>query len=187
MKPYIIGEFEGVPFEINNRYQIVCESQEAKRVLKELVIEGLELTKEKRKHGYKIPTQFYIHRVFEKHKELPLITRKIYEYENGTVIEHIEDRYTPYNPPAVSIEGILTVFPFKIYTDLSVECKCPEPDGTGIANWVRGDLNRLSYEYHSADIPDIHYALCRVLMKQPFYKIKKAFIYKINRVSGRIY
>ena len=187
MKPYIIGEFNGIPFEVNNRYQVACENQEAKKVLKELVIEGLDLTKEKRKHGYKIPTQFYIHRTFEKYKELPLITRRIFEYKGETTIEHIEDQYTPYNPPAVSIEGILTVFPFKIYTDLSVECKCPEPDGTGIANWVRGDLNRLSYEYHSAHIPDIHYALCRVLMKQPFYKIKKAFIYKINRVSGRIY
>ena len=187
MKPYIIGEFEGVLFEINNRYQVACEDVEVKRTLKELVIEGLELTKEKRERGYKIPTQFYIHRVFEEHKELPLITRRIYEYEKGTVIEHIEDRYTPYNPPAVSIEGILTVFPFKIYTDFSVVCNCPEPDGSGISNWVKWDLKKLSYEYHAAHIPDIHYALCRVLMKQHFYKIQKAFIYKINRVSGRIY
>lgn len=186
MKPYIIGEFEGIPFEVNNRYQVTCENQEAKKALKELVIEGLkEYNKEK--SWSKLLPQFYITSKFERHKELPLITRRIFEYKGETIIEHIEDRYTPYNPPAVSIEGILTVFPFKIYTDLSVECKCPEPDGTKIANWVRGDLNRLSYEYHSADIPDIHYALCRVLMKQHFYKIQKAFIYKINRVSGRIY
>ena len=186
MKPYIIGEFEGVPFEINNRYQVACENIETKRILKELVIEGLKEYNEEKSWSKWVP-QFYITSKFEKHKELPLIIRRIYEYKGETIIEHIEDRYTPYDPPAVSIEGILTVFPFKIYTDLSVECKCPEPDGTGIANWVRGDLKRLSYEYHAAHIPDIHYALCRVLMKQHFYKIQKAFIYKINRVSGRIY
>ena len=186
MKPYIIGEFEGVPFEINNRYQVICEDVEVKRTLKELVIEGLELTKEKRERGYKIPTQFYIHRVFEWHKELPLITRRIYEYEKGTVIEHIEDQYIP-NEPTIYIEGILFVFPFTAYTDFSVVCNCPEPDGSGISNWVKWDLKKLWNEYQSPAVPNIHNKLCYELMKMHGYKIQKAFIYKTYYDPNVIY
>lgn len=187
MKPYIIGDFEGIPFEINNRYQVICEDFEAKRILKELVIEGLKLTKEKRKHGYKIPTQFYIYQVFGENKKLPLITRRIYEYKGETIIEHIEDRYTPYDPDIVFLEGTLWGFPFTAYTDYSVICTAPDPDSPKIAKCVERRIEALRYRNDTPDVPNKHLAICYDLMKEPYYKVKRAFIYKTYFDPNMIY
>jgi len=185
MKPYIIGEFNGVPFEINNRYQVTCENQEAKKVLKELVIEGLKEYNEEKSWSKMLP-QFYIKSVLKNYKKIPIELQKIFVYKNGATIEHIEDQYIP-NEPTIYIEGILFVFPFTAYTDFSVVCNCPEPDGSGISNWVKWDLKKLWNEYQSPAVPNIHNKLCYELMKMHGYKIQKAFIYKTYYDPNVIY
>lgn len=176
MKPYIIGEFAGVPFTIDSTYQVACENPEAKQVLKELLIEGLKEYNEEKSWSKMLP-QFYVKSALKNCKKNSIELRKIFVYKNGSTIKYIEDQYIP-NEPTIYIEGTLILFPFIVYTDFSVVCNAPEPDGTGIANWVRGDLEKLRMEYQSPAVPNIHNKLCYELMKLPFYKIKKAIIYK---------
>lgn len=186
MKPYIIGEFNGIPFEVNNRYQVICESQEAKRVLKELLIEGLKEYNEEKSWSKLLP-QFYVTGTFKKYEKLPIKLRRIFVYEKGTVIEHIEDRYTPYDPDIVFLEGTLWGFPFTAYTDYSVICTAPDPDSPKIAKCVERRIEALRYKNDTPDVPNKHLAICYDLMKEPYYKVKKAFIYKTYFNPNMIY
>ena len=182
MKPYITGEFDGVPFEINNRYQVACENIETKRILKELVIEGLKEYNEEKSWSKWVP-QFYITDKFEKHKELPVTLKRVYRYIKGTTIEHVEDQYFQSKPKLIYIEGTLYGFPFTAYTDLTAKCDCPEPEKTGIKDLVELRLGFLYTDCCKPEIPQAHVEVIYRLMKDPYYKIQKAYCYPSRPVK----
>lgn len=186
MKPYIIGEFDGIPFTICSTLQVHCKNPDVKNILKNLVTEGIELTRENRKKGYKTPIQFYIFDVLEEHNEFPINIEKTFDYQGETVFEYI-NKYMPKESDTIFIKGILFVVPFVIDTDFNVVCNCPEPDSTQLAKWVKRDLEYLIMKFNSPAVPDIYDKLARKMLKLEFYKVQRAYIYKVRHNPNVVY